>query len=471
MKHLYTLLFLVGLQMTFGQPANDNCTNAETITLTTENLTVNFFINNATLNNEEGCDSTTSQYADIWYSFTIPITGNLYIDGNITWNNFGIYDACNGNLLACGNGELYATNISANTSLLLRVFRPENVYDQGAFQSFDIQAFQTAINDNCDASINIPLNQSLQESIDFTIGGSSIDNNSGCSNDTEEYADVWYDFTMPFDGNLIVDGGILWNKFEIYDSCSGNNLYCGQDELFALGLTGNTNYKLRVYRSVYQAFTVNFLNFTIQAFEAATNDNCNTAEPLTITENPTYIPFNIGGSTIDNTTGCSSDVEDYSDIWFQFTLTEEANIIIDGNIQWNKFELYSDCNTYSLDCFELEGTFTSLAAGTYYLRVFRELAQGSNSSFVSFYISKSSTLGTNNVELSTIKVYPNPAKENLMVSTDKTISKLEIYNLLGQKVNHIINQNTIEVSQLKSGMYLLKITIDNTSIIKHVLIE
>ena len=86
MKYLYLfLLFHFPLEM-YAQPANDNCTNAESIALTTANLTVNFFINNATLNAEQGCDSSTSQYADIWYNFTMPVDGNIYIDGNITWN-------------------------------------------------------------------------------------------------------------------------------------------------------------------------------------------------------------------------------------------------------------------------------------------------------------------------------------------------------------------------------------------------
>ena len=276
---------------------------------------------------------------------------------------------------------------------------------------------------------------------------------------------------MPFDGNLIIDGSILWNKFEIYDVCSSTPIACDEDELFALDLTGNTNYKLRVYRNTDQAFSTLFLDFTIQAFETATNDNCNSAEPIPITESATSIPFNIGGSTIDNTTGCTTELADYSDVWFQFTLTEEANINIDGTIQWNKFELYNDCNTSSLDCFEDNGTFSSLTAGTYYLRVFRELAQGSNSSFVSFSISKSSTLNTNEFLHSQVQIYPVPAKEILTVSSKAPISKLEIYTLSGQKLSENKAQNTIKVSELVPGMYLLKISSNKTSTIKTILIN
>ncbi|WP_299122080.1 T9SS type A sorting domain-containing protein [uncultured Winogradskyella sp.] len=471
MKLLYIILFIIGTHIGFCQPANDTCANSETITLSTANLTVNFFINNATLNNENGCSDSPETFADIWYNFTIPVNGNIYIDGNIIWNQFAIYDACNGNLLACNSGELYATNISANTNLLLRVFRTENLADEGAFQSFDIHAFEIPSNDSCETSINIPLTQTLQESVSFTIGGSDINNGFGCSDTSLDYADVWYDFTMPFDGNIIIDGSILWNKFEIYDGCGGTSLYCSQDELFALGLIGNTNYKLRVYRNTNQAFSELFLNFTIQAFESATNNSCGTAEPIIITENTTSIPFNIGGATIDNITGCTSDIQDYSDVWFQFTLNETSDITIDGNIIWNKFQLFTNCNTSSLGCFEQSGTFSNLPSGSYHLRVFRELAQGSNSSFVSFSISKSSTLGTNIIELSNIEIHPIPAKENLTVSTTDPISRLEIYNLLGQRVSYNTNQNTINISQLKSGMYSLKITIDNTSVEKRILIE
>jgi hypothetical protein len=400
----------------------------------------------------------------------MPVNGNLYIDGDITWNNFALYDACNGNVLACDSGELYLSNISANTNLLLRVFRTANLYAQTGFQSFNIQAFEIPINDTCNTSLNIPLGI-VQASVSFSIGGSAIDDNFGCSNSNEDYTDVWFDFTMPFDGNIVIDGGILWNKFELFDTCSGTPIQCGQDTLFIIGLTAGTNYKIRVYRTVADSFRMSFLGFTIQAFEATINDDCGSAEIINVSENPTSISFNIGGATINTTTGCSADVEDFSDVWFQFTLNEETTIEIDSSIVWNIFQLFTDCGATSIGCFENDGTFPSLPAGTYYLRVFRVVANASNSSFTNFNISKSSVLSTNDSSIHTLSIYPIPAEKELNVSSSKPISKLELYNLLGEKVSENFADNSIDLSQLNSGVYLLKISTDGPAIIKRIVVN
>jgi hypothetical protein len=470
MRYVYIVALCLGIQVSFSQPTNDSCDTAEAIALSTTGSTINFNINTASINTEDGCSGSPFEYADVWYSLTMPVNGNLYIDGNISWNNFTIYDGCNGNVLACDSGELWLSNLSANTTLLLRVFRTVNLYQETGFQSFDMQAFETPSNDSCSDSINIPLGI-VQESLAFSIGGSAIDSNFGCSNATQDYTDVWFDFTMPFDGNIVIDGSILWNKFELFEACSGTVIQCGEDTLFITGLSSGTNYKIRVYRALADSFRTNFLGFTIQAFEAATNDVCGLAEPITLSENPTSITFNTGGASIDTTEGCSTDVADYSDVWFQFTLNEEATIDIDGTIIWNTFQLFSTCGGPSLGCFENDGSFPSLSAGTYYLRVFRELINASNSSFTSFSISKSVSLGTDDRALQRVAIYPIPADKTLNVSSSKPISKLELYNLLGKKISETFNQNTMDVSQLNSGMYVLKINTDEQTIIKRVVVN
>ena len=77
-----------------------------------------------------------------------------------------------------------------------------------------------------------------------------------------------------------------------------------------------------------------------------------------------------------------------------------------------------------------------------------------------------------NQELSTptfgnpqVLVYPNPAKEKLMVMSTHLFSaktKLEIYDSLGKKISEhkgiSANVNTIDVSALSQGLYFLKIT-------------
>ena len=54
------------------------------------------------------------------------------------------------------------------------------------------------------------------------------------------------------------------------------------------------------------------------------------------------------------------------------------------------------------------------------------------------------------------KLYPNPVKNILNIKTNAVIDNVEVYSVMGQKVMSV-NAKTIDVSQLKQGIYLLKI--------------
>ncbi len=74
---------------------------------------------------------------------------------------------------------------------------------------------------------------------------------------------------------------------------------------------------------------------------------------------------------------------------------------------------------------------------------------------------------------STFGVYPNPAKTTVTVaSKTEPITQIEIYNVLGQKViNKLFSENyleTLDVSALSSGMYVMKI---NSLTTKRLLID
>ena len=58
-----------------------------------------------------------------------------------------------------------------------------------------------------------------------------------------------------------------------------------------------------------------------------------------------------------------------------------------------------------------------------------------------------------------LRIYPNPAKEVVYVSVaEGTLDKLELYSLSGKKVKEIrSNSNYIQVGDLSSGLYLLKV--------------
>jgi len=72
-------------------------------------------------------------------------------------------------------------------------------------------------------------------------------------------------------------------------------------------------------------------------------------------------------------------------------------------------------------------------------------------------------VGVTETELLNFRIYPNPASNELIIDgLNFNKMKFEIYNLIGQKINNGIlektNSQKIDISNLQSGVYLLKIS-------------
>ena len=89
------------------------------------------------------------------------------------------------------------------------------------------------------------------------------------------------------------------------------------------------------------------------------------------------------------------------------------------------------------------------------------------SPFVSMFIDNvvwSSTLSTVGFDNENFRYYPNPVKDVLHLSYDKNITKVTVYNVLGQEImikNNNGNQYQLDMSSLASGTYLVKVMADN----------
>lgn len=104
------------------------------------------------------------------------------------------------------------------------------------------------------------------------------------------------------------------------------------------------------------------------------------------------------------------------------------------------------------------------------LNVSGQLGNGSttNSATLVSIVCPTSTLGIDDgivVDNNDIKVYPNPVKDVLTISYEQEITRVSVYNLLGQEViTQSINANetSIDVSQLPVGAYLVKVNAGDT---------
>lgn len=60
-----------------------------------------------------------------------------------------------------------------------------------------------------------------------------------------------------------------------------------------------------------------------------------------------------------------------------------------------------------------------------------------------------------------IRIYPNPVTEKLNINTNGTVDKVSIYNVSGQQVLSLKNvENSINVSHLSDGVYILRMIVD-----------
>ena len=96
----------------------------------------------------------------------------------------------------------------------------------------------------------------------------------------------------------------------------------------------------------------------------------------------------------------------------------------------------------------------------------------SQSSMVIDYVRvyQNTTASTEDVFANKFSVYPNPSSDVLNIRTNEPIDKVELYNTIGQLI--VAEKTTnINISSLKTGIYILKIYSGNRSVIKKVMID
>lgn len=103
-----------------------------------------------------------------------------------------------------------------------------------------------------------------------------------------------------------------------------------------------------------------------------------------------------------------------------------------------------------------------IAAGTQLVDGWNYFAVSTNGTCASSYLQVTVTvvLGNESFNISQLSYYPNPVENQLTISAKDQISKVEVYNLIGQQVK-VINTNSnviqINLSDLNTATYLVKV--------------
>lgn len=184
---------------------------------------------------------------------------------------------------------------------------------------------------------------------------------------------------------------------------------------------------------------------------AHTSESVSTFNPAGVIRSPAASPNNdfyvfnsVGGSSYIGVLNADVEV-----LWMTFTPS-------DGNAEARLFENDTDPDSSG------EGMLGINAKSDFYVIT----TAGANDEF-----SGNEVLGVDNYELMEVSIYPNPAKEKVHIVSNNPISSVEVYDMLGKQVKTLKNTREINVSDLNSGIYLLKIWLNKQVLTKKIVIE
>lgn len=455
--------------------ANDECSNAINLSVGASSFNdfpVNVNLTSATNSGAPAPTCGNFQGGDVWYTATVPVSGNIVIETN----GAGIYDtglevytgACGTlSLVSCddnsGNGDYSKIVLLGQTpGTVLRIRVWENVFGISNAQ-FQVSAYDyivpathlnfdgvndfvvstNAITNNTENQTyqawfripSIPANNDriLQRGNDGTGGWSvQIDVNAagrlsaGISATPDTFItgttvltpNTWYHATFVFENNnslrLYLNGN-LEASIAIGNRTlrnSDNRLRIGVGNLASEHFNGDID-EVRVWNKVLNATDIlNTMNCELQATETGL---------------VAYYKFNQGNDSVNNST---------------------VNSLLDSS---------SNANNGTLTGFALTGTTSNWRSGS-------TITTGN----------ACATLGNSDFEnVTSITIYPNPSTGIFNIVSQQNAS-VEIYDLLGKLVysqSLVSGTNSIDISNFNAGVYLLKATDANGNTETHKLIK
>lgn len=111
------------------------------------------------------------------------------------------------------------------------------------------------------------------------------------------------------------------------------------------------------------------------------------------------------------------------------------------------------------------GAFTPSTAGSFTVSYTYTNTSGCSAS-ASQVITVDGCVGVNELQLESVKIYPNPVKDQLYINTQVSgIKTVEVYDLVGKKVMSLSSSETIiaiDSHELTSGLYIVRIQAENS---------
>lgn len=491
----------------FTAVANDECENAITLSPNApqDSCTIKgtYYTDfSSQTKSYASCDNNfTSVARDVWFKFTATATSHtVIVDGSSSY--IAVIEVFSGTCSSMTSiGCASASSVGAVVTLSLSGLTIGNQYYIRVYHrsssipsttSFSVCLQTAPLNDECSgAYVLTPNNTGVNVCAQQLNGDANLASQSktyaSCDNNfTSTVRDVWYKFTAAATSHTIsVDGSSSYIPVvEAYSGscasltsigCSASATAGGKATWQLTGLTVNGVYYVRVYHRA--SGIPSTTGFTICLLTAPANDESCNSKVLTPGLNCIYDTADaVLSSQSKSYASCDNNfTSTVRDIWFQFTASDASQSInVDGSSSYIAVvEVYSGtCSSLtSVGCKVASSAgalvtlnLTGLTTGnTYFVRVYHRNSSVPSTTTFGICITGSVTTGTDEMSDSNgLKVYPNPAGNQITVSYWQSSGKaeIELHDILGQMVlkSEIINRTSeIDISALPGGLYILTV--------------
>ena len=367
------------------------------------------------------------------------------------------------------------------------------------------------VNDVCSGAIAInvqPQGSNCASPIimnNYSANNSSVSSGvpvaSCCSQETNS-GDLWYSFTAPASGDIKITNmwtGDTWTSlgYVIYNDCGATNeVLCNSlndaENVIHSGLTPGNTYYIRLFDSGVASSFQATKRFCIEEYtppdSPPVNDECvnainlNTQYNMNVFVATTPLQGTVEGATDSGVPGniCveGSNPIPNDDVWYKFIPeVADLHITINDNSQTNcTVELFSGtCNSLSqISCSSGGSNPTINATGLtvgeyYYVRVFSDgnIIPSEPVFGISVWTENANPVSiTVNSNIKGFTMYPNPVRDILSLNSDRDMKKIEIYNILGEKISEYrpkLKYYKLNTKYLSYGLYFVKIQTETES--------
>lgn len=297
---------------------------------------------------------------------------------------------------------------------------------------------------------------------------------------------VWYSFTgsgtaqtvtldlcgSSYDSSVLVYTGTSGNLTLVAANDDDGSCSFGTRSKVNFNSDGTTTYYITIegYDTFsYGAYTMNVTCAGVNP-PAVSNQDCGTAlavnvDGIAVNSDNSYGTVNASQPTCDL-------FGSIQDVWFSFVAPTSGSVdctVTNGTNTSSNFAVYQgSCGSLTEVPFSCTSdiapndstSMTGLVGGTtYFVQVWSNAAEQGTFSLAL----AEPTAGTGSFDMISLKAYPNPIKDILTLSYAREISSVAVYNMIGQEVfSKTLNasQSQLDLSNLTSGNYIVKVTAD-----------